>query len=156
MRELIIVSPAAMMELGVQLARVAKPGDVIYLSGELGLGKTTLVKGIGQGLGCEDNITSPTFTLMNIYPGRLILYHCDFYRLSGEDAEQLGIKDLIGIEGLFAVEWAGTVSPDLLPAGLNISFELADDDYEGPRRVRLQGGDQRAQQMIKELEMWQS
>lgn len=154
--ELNISTPEAMMELGAQIAQLCQEGDVIYLSGELGLGKTTLAKGIGRGLGCRDNITSPTFTLMNIYPGRLTLYHCDFYRLSGEDAEQLGIKDLIGIEGLFVIEWAGTVSPELLPPGLNISFELAEDDYEGPRKVTLSAASERAGRIIKELESCRS
>ncbi|MGE5381055.1 MAG: tRNA (adenosine(37)-N6)-threonylcarbamoyltransferase complex ATPase subunit type 1 TsaE, partial [Methylocystaceae bacterium] len=122
--ELIIPSAEDMIILGEQLGQSAEEGDVIYLAGELGMGKTTLVKGIGRGLGCKEMITSPTFTLVNMYTGRMTLYHCDFYRLSGDDAEQLGIKELIGQQGLFAVEWAETIHPEILPAGLNIRLEL--------------------------------
>jgi len=154
--ELTIATAEQMMELGEHLAHLAAEGDVFYLTGELGMGKTTLVKGIGRGLGCEENITSPTFTLMNIYPGRLSLYHCDFYRLSGEDAEQMGIKELIGVEGLFVVEWAGTVSPGLLPPGLNLTFELAGEDYDGARQVLIVAESERSRELLKELKSWRS
>lgn len=149
--DLIITSAEQMKELGEQLAHLVRPGDVIYLSGDLGMGKTTLVQGIGQGLGCPGNITSPTFTLMNVYPGRLTLYHCDFYRLTGDDAEQLGIKELIGAEGLFVVEWSGTINPDILPAGLHLDMQLAGEDYDGPRRITIAADNGRGQAIIEEL-----
>lgn len=154
--ELIINHAEQMIELGAQLGRLALEGEVIYLSGELGMGKTTLAQGIGRGLGCADNITSPTFTLVNIYPGRLTLYHCDFYRLSGEDVEQLGIKELIGLQGLFVVEWAAMVNTELLPPGLDIVIELAEDDYDGARRVQFRADNDRADRLLEELRLCRS
>ncbi|MGE5380137.1 MAG: hypothetical protein ACM3NT_03620, partial [Methylocystaceae bacterium] len=67
------------------------------------------------------------------------------------DAEQLGIKELIGQQGLFAVEWAETIHPEILPAGLNIRLELAEDNYEGARRVFVQAEGEQASRLLKEL-----
>ncbi|MGE5449854.1 MAG: tRNA (adenosine(37)-N6)-threonylcarbamoyltransferase complex ATPase subunit type 1 TsaE, partial [Methanomassiliicoccales archaeon] len=116
---------------------------------------TTLAKGLGRGLECEVSITSPTFTIMNIYQGRLTMYHCDFYRLSGDDTEQLGIKEIIGLQGLFVVEWAGMVTPNILPDGINIELSLAGDDYDGPRQVSFTAQSVRGKELLKELESCQ-
>ena len=89
------------------------------LSGELGTGKTCLVQGIARGLGIpeEYRITSPTFTIINEYPGRLILYHLDVYRLSGvRDLDEIGYDDCFNDKGVVVVEWAEKIR-EALPKG---------------------------------------
>ena len=105
--ELELDSPAATLALGEALGRTAGPGDVILLSGELGAGKTVLAKGLGRGLGVAEDyaIVSPTFTLLNIYPGRLNFYHADLYRLSASEAAELELLEEAS-SGVLAVEWA--------------------------------------------------
>ncbi|MFO8058088.1 MAG: tRNA (adenosine(37)-N6)-threonylcarbamoyltransferase complex ATPase subunit type 1 TsaE [bacterium] len=96
-------------ELAVRLASGLVPGDVVALSGELGAGKTVFVQGIAQGLGVEEEflVTSPTFVILHEYPGRMPLYHFDFYRLkSRQEAEGVGYEDYFEAEGVCAVEWA--------------------------------------------------
>lgn len=92
--------------LGEALASLACAGDVVLLSGDLGAGKTALVKGIAQGLGVEEPITSPTFNILLVHEGRMPLYHMDLYRL--EHADQLEDIDYFGTieaDGLTCVEW---------------------------------------------------
>ena len=103
--------------LGKKLGELALPGDVITLEGELGTGKTTLTQAIGQGLGVPPNyyITSPTFSLLHEYPGRLTLYHMDLYRLSSEEEiEDLGFEDYFYGEGVTVIEWPDRLG-SLLP-----------------------------------------
>lgn len=91
---------------GEQLAAHLCPADVILLSGPLGAGKTTFCQGIARGLGITGPVTSPTFTLVNEYVGRLPLYHLDFYRLERPDEpEELGFDDYFFGEGVTVAEW---------------------------------------------------
>ncbi len=104
---------------GARLGELLQAGDVICLAGELGVGKTRLAQGIGQGLGVEGPITSPSYTLINEYgpnQARLPFYHIDLYRL--EEAEEtltLGLEEYFYGEGVCVVEWADRV-PETLPA----------------------------------------
>ena len=94
--------------LGIFIGRNARPGDVFFLRGDLGAGKTTLTQFIGQGLGVPAScyITSPTFSLLHEYPGRLPLYHFDLYRLGDEEEiMELGFGDILSGDGLSVVEW---------------------------------------------------
>lgn len=103
---------------GIHLGRVALPGDIITLSGDLGAGKTTLTQAIGKGLEIppEVYITSPTFSLLHEYPGRIPLYHMDLYRLgSVEEIEELGFEDYIYGDGLTVIEWPDRLE-DLMPS----------------------------------------
>src|SRR5579862_95919 len=101
-------STAETESLGEQWGRDAKPGFVIALSGDLGAGKTQLVKGIARGLGITTRVHSPTFTLVNIYTGgRLTLFHLDLYRL--ETREQIlsaGLEEYLKPNGVAVIEWA--------------------------------------------------
>ncbi|GAB4206345.1 MAG: tRNA (adenosine(37)-N6)-threonylcarbamoyltransferase complex ATPase subunit type 1 TsaE [Coleofasciculaceae cyanobacterium] len=97
--------------LGVKLGKSLSAGSVVLLEGDLGAGKTTLVQGIGEGLGITDPIVSPTFTLINEYPeGRIPLYHLDLYRLEPSEIEALNLERYWeGVElplGIVAIEWA--------------------------------------------------
>ncbi len=100
-------SPSDTIAVGAHIGRVARAGDLILLFGELGAGKTQLIKGLARGLDVADweYVVSPSFTLMNTYEGRLTLCHVDLYRLEGIAAQQLGIEEYLE-QGVAAVEWA--------------------------------------------------
>jgi tRNA threonylcarbamoyladenosine biosynthesis protein TsaE len=92
---------------GARLARTLRAGDVILLYGELGAGKTAFVRGLAQGLGADpDAVSSPTFTLVQEYSGRLTLFHVDLYRLEEAEVDDLGLDELILNDGVVAIEWA--------------------------------------------------
>jgi tRNA threonylcarbamoyladenosine biosynthesis protein TsaE len=102
-------------EVGEALASLLQPRDTVVLTGDLGAGKTTLVQGIGRGLGVEDHVASPTFTLVREYAGRLDVAHVDVYRLERvQDVVDLALDELGGPERVLLVEWGDAVS-DLLP-----------------------------------------
>ena len=112
---IVLPDAEATRELGRNLAQSLPPGSVILLEGDLGSGKTTLVQGLGEGLGIKDPIVSPTFTLINEYPeGRIPLYHLDLYRLEPPEVEALNLEAYWeGIEfplGIVAIEWSERLS----------------------------------------------
>lgn len=128
---------AATLALGEALGRTLGPGDVVLLSGELGAGKTVLARGLARGLGVSEDyaIVSPTFTLLNIYPGRLELYHADLYRLGEGEAADMELTDQ-AVDAVLVVEWAER-APGLWPAGaLHIGMERRGDES---RLARLKG-----------------
>ena len=98
---------------GENLARSLEAGDVVLLTGDLGMGKTVFVRGIAQGLGVpEDEVRSPSFTLVNRYRGRVTLYHIDLYRIDRpEDLDELGLDEILGRDGIAVVEWAERLGP---------------------------------------------
>jgi tRNA threonylcarbamoyladenosine biosynthesis protein TsaE len=111
MMKIFLADVQATLNLGIQLGQTLTPGSVILLEGDLGAGKTTLVQGIGQGLGITEPIVSPTFTLINEYTqGRIPLYHLDLYRLEPQEVVALNVETYWeGIEvppGIVAIEWA--------------------------------------------------
>lgn len=132
--QLIISDEQAMEDFGIKLAAVLRAGDVVYLSGELGAGKTTLVRGVARGLEFQGRVTSPTFTIMNIYQTSPPIYHFDFYRLENNDLEDLGLGDYLEKEGISFIEWP-SFTGELPEQALLIKIELVDDDYERERRV---------------------
>ncbi|MCH5286883.1 MAG: tRNA (adenosine(37)-N6)-threonylcarbamoyltransferase complex ATPase subunit type 1 TsaE [Christensenellaceae bacterium] len=109
-------SPDETRALGERLARRLRPGDVLCLWGDLGAGKSELTRGIAAGLGVTAPVTSPSFTIMNVYEeGRLPLYHFDWYRLeSSEELYEMGMDEYLTGDGVAVVEWPG-VCPDAMP-----------------------------------------
>jgi tRNA threonylcarbamoyladenosine biosynthesis protein TsaE len=114
----------AMEDLGQCLARSARRPGVIYLQGDLGTGKTTLVRGLLRGFGYHGKVKSPTYTLVEPYPIEgLTIYHLDLYRLgSPEELEWIGLRDLLGESALLLVEWPGQGEGVLPAADLAISL----------------------------------
>ena len=120
-------SEADTYRLGLELSRELKPGDAISLEGDLGTGKTAMTKGIAAGLGITEPITSPTFTLVNTYEGRVILHHFDVYRIDDPDElYAIGWEEYFDQNAITVVEWGDRV-PELLPAHtLHILFKRDD------------------------------
>lgn len=93
--------------IGERVGGSLKAGDVVLLYGDLGAGKTAFTRGLARGLGASaDEVTSPTFTLVQEYRGRLTLYHVDLYRLEESEVDDLGLEELILGDGVVAIEWA--------------------------------------------------
>ena len=126
--------------LGTKLAKRLQPGDVIAYFGDLGAGKTALTRGIAQGLGITDIVTSPTYTIVNEYlTGRLPLFHFDMYRLgSSDELFDIGWEDYLARGGVCAVEWSENVE-DALQGAIRITIEK--DPFEADtRRITIEGG----------------
>jgi tRNA threonylcarbamoyladenosine biosynthesis protein TsaE len=103
------------IKIGEELGKLLNPGTIIALRGELGSGKTVLVKGIARGLDVKEEPNSPTFVIMKAYEGRIPLYHFDLYRISGKDElEGIGYEDFFFGDGVTVVEWADRVE-DVFP-----------------------------------------
>ena len=115
---MITKSAAETRALGEKLAGRLQPGDVLLLEGDLGAGKSELTRGIAKGLGVTETVTSPSFTILNVYEsGRCPLYHFDWYRLeSAEELYELGMDEYLGGDGIAVVEWPGRC-PDAVPEG---------------------------------------
>jgi tRNA threonylcarbamoyladenosine biosynthesis protein TsaE len=124
-------SLAATRAVAAALAPLARAGDVIVLSGEMGAGKTAFAQAYGAALGVDEPVTSPTFTLVNSYDaGRLTLHHADLYRLDRlAEVTDLALAELVEADGVLLVEW-GDVAAGLLGDHLEIHLEMVADDPE--------------------------
>lgn len=142
-------SPEATLELGARLARLLSPGDVVCLEGELGTGKTVLVRGIARGLGFDGPVQSPTFTIIHLYPEQR-LCHVDAFRLSGPgDLIDAGIEEYLEGDWICAVEWAERVRAALPADALTarLTFGRGEEDRiiefvgpAGPEDLRMLAG----------------
>ncbi len=130
-RSMITRSPEETFALGAAIGAAAAPGTVVCLFGDLGSGKTKLTQGIAAGLSVPDTyvVTSPTFTYVNEYPGRLPLYHIDLYRISSpNELADLGWEEYIWAEGVVAVEWAERAGDYLPEKRINITITITSED----------------------------
>lgn len=127
----LVSSPQETEELGFSLGQILPPGTFLFLSGELGAGKTLFTRGLSRGLDCDELATSPSFALLHKYEGRLPLYHLDLYRLSRpEETAVLGLEELLEEEAVVAVEW-GEVARHLFPPDfLEIRFTYGENEDE--------------------------
>ena len=124
--------------LAAALAELARPGDLLLLAGDLGAGKTAFTQGFGAALDIDDLITSPTFTLVNTYEGRLELNHLDVYRLEAlGEVLDLGIPEMLDEGGVTVIEWGDTVVPALPADYLEVRFEFGEGDDDDERLLEL-------------------
>ena len=109
-------SPKETFDLGVRLGQDACPGQVFTLTGDLGVGKTVFTQGFAEGLGIEEAVNSPTFTIVQVYEsGRLPFYHFDVYRIGDvEEMDEVGFEDYVMGEGVSLIEWANLIE-EILP-----------------------------------------
>lgn len=135
--KLITNSEKETLELGRLIGTKLKSGDVLSLDGDLGAGKTYMTKGIAEGMGIQDYITSPTFTILNIYEGDLTLYHFDVYRIDDpREMEEIGFDEYLYGDGVCVVEWGSIVS-ELLPEDtIDVHIKKLDDDV---REIEILG-----------------
>jgi tRNA threonylcarbamoyladenosine biosynthesis protein TsaE len=142
---------SATQELGRRLGQLLFPGAVVALVGPLGAGKTHLVRAVAEGLDIPDSrlVTSPTFVLVQEYPGRLPIYHFDTYRLAGaEPFDDLGVTEYLENEGVCLIEWADRVEACLPEEHLRITLWITG---EAARRAMLEARGQRYERMLLEL-----
>jgi tRNA threonylcarbamoyladenosine biosynthesis protein TsaE len=145
-------SARATFELGVRLGAALAPGDVVALVGELGAGKTQLVRGLCRGAGVpESEVASPSFAIVATYRGRLPVHHADLYRLADEDELlAIGFDELVGGEGALVVEWADRI-PGALPAErLEVRLEH-DEDAPSTRHLTLVGTGARHAELARRI-----
>lgn len=140
------------IEIGTIIGRTLNKGQVIALIGDLGSGKTCITQGIARGLDVPVSyyVTSPTFTLINEYPGRLTLYHIDVYRLSGSrDLDDVGYEEYFYGDGVIVIEWAEKVM-DVLPAeSMIIKMKYIDENC---REITISGAAKSIKSIVKELD----
>lgn len=116
---------------GRNLGRICLPGDVICLSGDLGAGKTTLSQAIAQGVGVDPScyVSSPSFAIFHEYPGRIPIYHMDFYRLNNAvEVEDLGLEEYFYLEGITLIEWSERAIEIVPETRLEIILVLGDSE----------------------------
>jgi tRNA threonylcarbamoyladenosine biosynthesis protein TsaE len=138
--------------MGKILGGVLEGGDVVALIGDLGTGKTCLTQGIARGLGVPDGyaVTSPTFTLINEYPGKHVLYHLDVYRLEGaQDMEDIGYEEFLFGKGVTVIEWAEKIREILPETTLYIEMTYLD---EKNRAFVMAGQEDKMKIVIEALE----
>ena len=129
-------SPDDTRELAGALAPLSRAGDVVLLAGELGTGKTVFAQGFGRALGIQEPITSPSFTLVRIYPGRVRLVHADVYRLDHlQEVVDLALLELVDEGAVALVEWGDVAAPALSPDFLEVGLEWGAGEDE--RRISL-------------------
>lgn len=144
-------SDAETAGLGEKVGLLLGYGDVVCLYGELGAGKTMFARGVARGLGVEDPVTSPTFTLINEYQGRLPLYHMDVFRLASPlEMEDLGYEEYFYGNGVTLIEWADIVHQLLPQDRLDITIARCPegDDF---REITLLPHGERYRQLVREL-----
>ncbi len=131
-------SAAETRSLGQRIAQRLKPGNVVVLEGGLGAGKSELARGIANGLGVKETVTSPTFTILNVYEsGRYPLYHFDWYRLeNSEELFELGMDEYLGGDGIALVEWAERCPEALPDSCIRIRLEVTGEEE---REILVEG-----------------
>ena len=128
-------------ELGEKIGQMAKPGMVISLTGDLGVGKTVFTQGLAKGLGIEEPVNSPTFTIVQVYEeGRLPLYHFDVYRIGDiEEMDEISYEDYFYGEGVCLIEWADLIREILPEQMCRVTIEKDLEKGFDYRKITLEG-----------------
>ena len=133
-------SPQETFSAGRQLGEKAFPGQVITLTGDLGVGKTVFTQGLAKGLGIEEPVNSPTFTIVQVYDeGRLPLYHFDVYRIGDvEEMDEIGYEDCFYGEGVCLIEWSTLIQEILPEDAIHITIEKDLEKGFDYRRIQME------------------
>lgn len=139
-------SPEETRALGKKIGALAKPGDVYTLVGDLGVGKTVFTQGIAEGLGITEPVSSPTFTIVQIYEeGRLPFYHFDVYRIGDlEEMDEIGYEDYFYGQGLCMIEWANLIEEILPEKRYDVTIEKNPEKGFDYRKIIIKGRDGKA------------
>jgi tRNA threonylcarbamoyladenosine biosynthesis protein TsaE len=126
--EMISRSPEETEALGLKLGKILEAGTILCLSGDLGTGKTTLTKSIAKSLGVEEYVTSPSYTIVNEYEGRLPVYHFDVYRINEiEELYEIGYEEYFFGRGVTIIEWASMIMELIPDEAVKIEIERLDE-----------------------------
>lgn len=136
--------------LATKIASFVTPGTLITLKGDLGAGKTTFTKALGQALGVKRTINSPTFTILKIYHGTLPLYHMDTYRLEGVE-QDLGFDEYFEGDGVCIVEWPDYIEQQLPKQRLEIVLHRIEDDSDQKRLFEVHAIGERYEKILEDL-----
>lgn len=151
MLKIISNSAEATHKIGEKLGKLLSKGNILCLSGDLGAGKTALTQGIAKGMGVNEYVTSPTYTIINEYQGRIPLYHFDVYRLNDvEEMYELGYEEYFFGDGAVVVEWADIVRDIVPEERLWITILHAKD--ENSREIILEPTGETYEEIVKGLE----
>lgn len=124
MAEYISNSPEETKKIAKKIARTLNPGDIMYLYGELGSGKTVFVKGLCTGLGVDEEVTSPSFVIATEYRGTMVVAHIDLYRLQRGMAGELPIEEYMLSDGITVIEWADRI--EISKKGIRVDIDIVD------------------------------
>jgi tRNA threonylcarbamoyladenosine biosynthesis protein TsaE len=144
-------NPLETIRLGKRIGHLLHAGDVVALTGELGTGKTHLIKGLAAGTGIRKSsyVSSPSFTFIHEYSGKVPFYHIDLYRLESEkEAEALGLEEYLGSAGITAIEWADKISARLPQERLLIRLFYVDDHS---RSIEISGTGKHYEEFVESL-----
>ncbi|RJQ43833.1 MAG: tRNA (adenosine(37)-N6)-threonylcarbamoyltransferase complex ATPase subunit type 1 TsaE [Nitrospiraceae bacterium] len=135
--KLLSSSEAETRDIGRRLGEKLKPGDIVCLYGELGSGKTVMVKGIASAFGIrERDITSASFTIIAEYDTPVPFYHIDLYRLNNHEAAELGLQDYIGGSGISVIEWAERAGSEIPSIHISVNFRHVSENV---REIEIEG-----------------
>ena len=138
-------------KLGEIIGTAVTGRKILALTGDLGSGKTSFVQGLARGLEVPDDyyITSPSYTLINEYPGRYPLFHVDLYRiLNPMDLEDIGLYEILHNSGIVAIEWADRIGKKLMPDAITIHFEITGDET---RKISITANDLKNADLLKNI-----
>ena len=145
-------SPEETASLGARLGGMLRPGDVVCLSGNLGTGKTAFTGGIASALGIKGYVTSPTFTLVNEYPGKIPLFHFDVYRIQDPDEMfEIGFEEYLAGGGVVVIEWADVIREVLPPEFIRVELERNLSGGNDARVIRISFTGEKYREYEKQL-----
>lgn len=138
-KQYISESPDETKKIAEEIAAELEPGDVLCMYGDLGAGKTAFVQGLAKGLGIKGHITSPTFTIVNEYYGRLTLYHFDVYRVADPDEMyEIGYEEYVYGDGVSVIEWPQLIDEILPDKRYSVTIEKDYNKHDNYRLIKLE------------------